>query len=98
MYLGVTSLAMPQSINFVYKGLRMIRRFLEKRRDHPSFGVPALFFILEMILMWLVFSLINWDLHIGNWYMFTYPFVIIWIAYSGYKLYLIYKRQKNTHA
>ena len=75
----------------------MIRRFLEKRRDHPSFTVPAFFFILEMILMWIVFSFINWSLDVDDWSTYSYPFILIWVTYSTYKLYLVYKRQKNPH-
>lgn len=76
----------------------MVRRFLEKRRSHPSLSVPAIFFILELILMWLVFSLINWDLNVMNWHVYSYPFLGIWITYSTFKLYLVYKRQKNPHS
>jgi len=71
----------------------MQRNFMEKRRKRPSYLVPVTFFSLEMILMYLVMSLINWDLDSYQWHIYTYPFVIIWFIYCSLKLYFVLKRQ-----
>jgi hypothetical protein len=71
----------------------MQRNFMEKRRKRPSFLIPVVFFSLELILMYLVMSLINWDLNAYQWHIYTYPFVVIWLIYSSLKLYFVLKRQ-----
>ncbi len=73
----------------------MQRNFIEKRRRRPSFVIPVIFFLLEMVLMYLVMSLINWDLDYSQWHIYTYPFVAVWFIYSALKLYFVLKRQ-NT--
>lgn len=72
----------------------MQRNFIEKRRKRPSLIIPLVFFLLEMILMYLVMALINWDLSLYQWNNYTYPFVVIWFIYSSLKLYFVLKRQK----
>jgi len=72
----------------------MLRRFTEKRRKSPSYFIPVLFFCLELVLMWLVLGLFNWDLDVGQWHTFTYPVAIIWIIFSSAKLTFVLKRQK----
>ena len=71
----------------------MQRNFMEKRRRRPSFAIPVIFFVLEMILMYLVISLINWNLDVSQWHVYTYPFVVVWFIYSSFKLYFVLKRQ-----
>jgi len=71
----------------------MQRNFMEKRRRRPSFMIPFIFFSLEMILMYLVMSLINWDLNLYQWHIYTYPVVAVWFIYSSFKFYFVLKRQ-----
>ena len=66
---------------------------MEKRRRRPSFVIPVTFFLLEIILMYLVISLINWNFDFDKWHMYTYPFVVVWLIYSSLKLYFVLKRQ-----
>lgn len=68
---------------------------MEKRRRRPSFSVPILFLSLEIILMYLVMSLFNWDMDFFKWHIYTYPFVVIWLIYSSLKLYFVLKRQNS---
>lgn len=72
----------------------MQRRFVEKRRRRPSYIVPALFFLLEMTMMWLVISLFNWDLNPLRWDVYAFPFALLWIAFSSIKLFIVLKRQR----
>jgi len=71
----------------------MQRNFMEKRRRRPSLMIPSIFFSLEIVLMYLVMSLINWDLNLYHWHIYTYPFVAVWSIYSSFKLYFVLKRQ-----
>ncbi len=71
----------------------MQRNFIEKRRRRPSFVIPVVYFLLEMVLMYLVMSLINWELDFSLWHVYAYPFVVIWAVYSSLKLYFVLKRQ-----
>jgi hypothetical protein len=71
----------------------MQRNFIEKRRRRPSFVIPVIFFLLEMVLMYLVMSLINWDLNVYQWHIYTYFFAVAWCIYSILKLYFVLKRQ-----
>ena len=66
---------------------------MEKRRKYPSFVIPIIFFSLEMALMYLVMSLINWDFYCYQWHAYTYIFVAVWFTYSSFKLYFVLKRQ-----
>ena len=75
----------------------MLRNFTEKRRREPSFVIPFLFFCLELILMWLVLGLFNWDLDFTHWHALTYPVVLIWSLFSLAKLLIVLKRQKIHH-
>ncbi len=66
---------------------------MEKRRKRPSYIIPIIFFLLELILMWLTLSLFNWDLDISKWHIYAYPVVLIWVTISAVKLNIVLKRQ-----
>lgn len=70
---------------------------MEKRRKRPSYLIPILFFILELILMWLTLSLFNWDTDIKKWHVYTFPVALIWIIFSSIKLNIVLKRQHLHH-
>jgi len=75
----------------------MQRNFMEKRRRRPSYLMPLLFFVLEMVLMWLSVSLLNWDTNMKEWSVYTYPIPIIWIIFSITKFFSVLRRQKVHH-
>ncbi len=56
--------------------------------------MPFLFFLLELLLMYLVFSLINWNMSLSDWSGYTYPFALIWILFSTVKLRIVLRRQR----
>lgn len=75
----------------------MLRNFIEKRRKRPSYIIPILFFCLELILMWLVLGIFNWNLDISQWHPYTYPVSVFWIIFSSAKLFFVFKRQKQYY-
>jgi len=75
----------------------MQRNFMEKRRRRPSYLMPLLFFVLEMVLMWLSVSLLNWDTNMKEWNVYTYPIPVIWIIFSITKFFSVLRRQKVHH-
>jgi len=75
----------------------MQRNFMEKRRRRPSYLIPILFFMLEILLVWLVISLLNWDLNILQWNVYTYAIALAWIIFSIIKLMIVLKRQKAPY-
>lgn len=72
----------------------MQRHFTEKRKKRSSYAVPIIYFLLEIILMWLVIGLFNWNLDVRKWNIFSYEALALWLAYSSFKFYLVIKRQK----
>ncbi len=75
----------------------MLRTFIEKRRKRPSYVIPLLFFLLEMVLMWLLIGIFNWNLDITQWHTISFVVVAIWIIFSSIKLTIVLKRQKIHH-
>ncbi len=67
---------------------------IKERRKKRKF-IPLLYFILEVILIWLVFVLIELSYNPLDWDLWTYILSIMGIAYSFAKMLEIYKRQKN---
>jgi len=74
----------------------MQRNFIEKRRRRPSYIVPLIFFGLELLLMFLLISLFNWEINPLQWNVYSYPIFLIWIIYISAKLYLVLRRQKRS--
>ena len=75
----------------------MQRNFMEKRRRRPSFVVPIMFFVLEMLMMWLLLGLFNWSLYPDQWNVYSFIMVILWIIFSSVKLRIVLKRQKAVN-
>ncbi len=67
---------------------------MEKRKQRKSAIVPIVFFLLELIMIWLTLSLFNWDLYLQNWNIYSYPVALLWLAIIGFKLKIVVKRQK----
>jgi len=66
----------------------------QERRRKRVF-VPIVYFILEIILAWLILSIINVSFDIYFWALWSY---YVWFGvflYSMFKTFRIYKRQKN---
>jgi hypothetical protein len=70
---------------------------MEKRRKRPSYLVPIMFFVLEMLMMWLLLGLFNWTLYPDQWNGYSFIFVILWIIFSSVKLRIVLKRQKAVN-
>jgi len=72
----------------------MQRSFMEKRRKEPSYLVPIAFSAMELLMMWLLLSLFNWDINPLNWNVYAYGVTLVWIIFSGVKLSIVLNRQK----
>ena len=64
-----------------------------KRRKEPSFIVPFIFELLEMIMIWIVFGVIEGTLDIMQWSLNSYILSSLWSLYTLYKLKKILRRQ-----
>jgi len=74
--------------------ISMQRNFMEKRRRHPSLFVPFAFFLMELVMMWLLLSLFNWDTNPLEWNVYAYGVYALWVIFSSIKLKIVLKRQK----
>ena len=75
----------------------MQRNFMEKRRKRPSFTVPVIFSLMEVVMMWLLLSLFNWEINPLEWNVYAYGVAVVWIIFSSVKLSIVLKRQKAGH-
>jgi len=66
----------------------------QERRRKRVF-TPTVYFILELILAWLVLSIINVSFDIYSWALWSYGAWLGVFLYSLSKTIHIYKRQKN---
>lgn len=67
---------------------------IKERRKKRVF-TPFIYFILELILIWLVFVIIEVSYNPLDWDLWTYILSLIGIAYSFMRMLNIYDRQKN---
>ena len=67
---------------------------IKERRKKRMF-IPALYFIAEMVLVWLVLSIIQVNFDILEWSLWSIIIFTLAMAYSLAKTVHIYKRQKN---
>ena len=65
-----------------------------ERRKKRMF-IPALYFISEMVLVWLVLSIIQVNFDIREWSLWSIIIFTLAMAYSLAKTVHVYKRQKN---
>jgi len=65
----------------------------EKRRKTPSYTMPFFYEILEIMLIWVVFSIIEGNMNILAWNMFSYAVAGTWFLYTVYKLRKVLIRQ-----
>lgn len=76
----------------------MQRSFTERRKRRSSYAVPLLYFLLELVMMWLVIALFSWDLDIRHWGLYAYAGLALWLSYSSLKLAIVIKRQKRSYS
>jgi len=57
--------------------------------------IPAFYFLAEMVLTWLVLSIIQVNFDIREWSLWSVIIFILAVAYSLSKTIYVYKRQKN---
>ncbi len=67
---------------------------IKERRKKRRF-MPFIYFVLEIILIWLVFVIVEISYNPLDWDLWTYIISIIGIAYSFMKMLHIYDRQKS---
>ena len=67
----------------------------ERRRKQPSYTSPFLFEVLELILIWIVFGVLEGTFDLSQWSVLSYFFAGLWAMYTIYKLNKVLDRQ--TH-
>lgn len=67
----------------------------KQERRKKRYVIPIIYFLLEVILVWLVLAIINVDFHMERWNPLSYVALFVASGYSLYKTYKIYCRQKN---
>jgi len=65
----------------------------EKRRKEPSYTIPFLYEALEVVLIWIVFSIFEGSMNILEWGAFSYIVASVWFLYTFYKLRKVLQRQ-----
>ncbi|HHH19857.1 MAG TPA: hypothetical protein ENK86_05045 [Campylobacterales bacterium] len=65
----------------------------QERRRKRLF-TPLIYCILEIILAWLILSLINVDFSLIHWHSVSYLIFAIAVSYSLFRMYNVYQRQK----
>jgi len=75
----------------------MQRNFMEKRRKRPSYFIPIVYFLMEVLMMWLLIGLFNWSLYPDQWNIYSLIILMFWIIFSSVKLRIVLKRQKAVH-
>jgi len=68
---------------------------IKQERRRKRLTTPLLFFLAELILAWLILSIINLSFDITVWGIWSYIALSIAFLYSVNKTFRIYKRQKN---
>lgn len=71
----------------------MIVMHNNKRRREPSYTIPFIFEILEMIMIWIVFSIMEGTMNVMQWSTVTYILSFTWLLYTLYKLTKVLDRQ-----
>ena len=75
------------------KGLKMLVMHNNKRRHEPSYTVPFIFEVLEMMMIWIVFSIMEGTMDVMQWNTITYILALTWLSYTLYKLNKVLDRQ-----
>ncbi len=65
----------------------------ERRRKRMV--IPAIYFIAEITLFWLILSLIQLEFNIEHWEVWSIILFVIATLYSTFKTIHVYRRQKD---
>jgi hypothetical protein len=65
----------------------------QERRRKRAFA-PALYFLAELTLGWILISIANLSFDIQSWAEMSHTVFFAIFVYSGYKTHIVYKRQK----
>ncbi len=68
----------------------------DRRRHEPSYSTPFIFEALELLMIWIVFSILEGTLNVMNWTLVSYILALVWFFYTFYKLTRVLRRQ-NVH-
>jgi len=73
----------------------MINNFKREERRRKRLFIPAIYFILEIIFMWLVLSILQVRFSILSWEDWSQLVMFLFFSYALFKMLHIYKRQKS---
>ena len=65
----------------------------EKRRKRTF--TPIIYMFAEVILAWLILSIINISFEVQTWKMWSHIVLLFAFSYSGYKTFVVLDRQKE---
>jgi len=68
-------------------------KIIERRRKRQF--VPTIYFILELIFMWLVLTILQISFNPVNWEVWSQIVMFFFTAYALFKMLHIYNRQKD---
>jgi len=74
--------------------MRIVNHKVRERRKKRMF-IPALYFSLEVIFIWLVLSVIQQNLFIPTWELWSILVFIVFVGYAIFKTVHVYQRQKD---
>ena len=69
------------------------RKIKERRRKRVF--IPALYFIMELIFIWLVFVIIHLSYNPLDWDLWSQVLMVVFGIYSFLKMLHVYHRQKD---
>ena len=72
---------------------RKSRRVHERRKKRMI--IPAVYFVAEVVLSWLILSLIQLNFNINTWSIWSLLIFIAVVVYSMFKTIHVYRRQRN---
>jgi C4-dicarboxylate transporter len=74
--------------------MRIVNHKVRERRKKRMF-VPSLYLLLEVIFIWLVLSVIQQNLFISTWELWSILLFIVFVGYAILKTVHVYQRQKD---
>lgn len=74
--------------------MRFVNNKVRERRKKRMF-VPALYFLLEVIFIWLILTLIQMNFFIQTWELWSLTLFIVAVGYFFIKTVHVYQRQKD---
>jgi len=82
-----------------YKGVVaiMYRRVgvREGERRRKRMVIPIIYFLAEVVLFWLIFTLIEMNFNVIQWSLYSIAIFVVGLFYSIFKTVHIYRRQKE---